>query len=322
MKEMRMLQFLKEWTLPIAILTGMAAYFIGNQLPLPGAVRHGILESIHTLQPCLLFAMLFVAFCKVKPSELRPRKWHVWLLLIQTSVFSLCCILLWLFPLFSARYAIECFLLLLLCPTATACAVVTQKLGGDAATTTTYTILINIAVALLAPLLLPLAHPHEGLTFLPAFLLILRKVFPILILPLLLAWLVRYALPHLHRCILRTRDLAFYLWAVALSLAIAVSCRALMQSGEPWEHVLVIAVVSLASCLLQFYLGKRIGGHDGYRTEGGQALGQKNTVFVIWLGYTFLSPVSAIAGGFYSIWHNVVNSYQLWKKAKESSESR
>lgn len=319
---MRILRFIKNWTLPIAILTGILAYFVGTRLPLSGNTRHEILESIHLIQPCLLFCMLFVAFCKVKPSELRPRIWHLWLLLIQTSIFAFCCLLLWLFPHLTARYAVECLLLVFICPTATACAVVTQKLGGDAATTTTYTILINMAVAFLAPLLLPLAHPHEGLTFLPAFLTILGKVLPILVLPLLLAWLVRYTMPRLHGYILRTRDLAFYLWAIALSLAIAVSCRALMQSGETMIHVMVIAAISLTACLLQFYFGRRIGNRYGYRTEGGQALGQKNTVFVIWLGYTFLSPVSAIAGGFYSIWHNVVNSYQLWKARKESSDSR
>ncbi|MCI6725792.1 MAG: transporter, partial [Bacteroidales bacterium] len=42
-----------------------------------------------------------------------------------------------------------------------------------------------------------------------------------------------------------------------------------------------------------------------------QALGQKNTVFAIWMGYTFLTPVSSLAGGFYSIWHNIFNAWQL-----------
>ena len=37
---------------------------------------------------------------------------------------------------------------------------------------------------------------------------------------------------------------------------------------------------------------------------------------IIWLGYTFLSPITATAGGFYSVWHNVVNSWQLYKYRK------
>jgi BASS family bile acid:Na+ symporter len=40
-------------------------------------------------------------------------------------------------------------------------------------------------------------------------------------------------------------------------------------------------------------------------------MGQKNTVFAIWLGYTFMTPETAIVGGLYSIWHNIYNSWQL-----------
>ena len=47
-----------------------------------------------------------------------------------------------------------------------------------------------------------------------------------------------------------------------------------------------------------------------------QSLGQKNTVFAIWMGYTFFTPVTAVAGGFYSVWHNIVNSWQLYRQRK------
>ena len=78
-----------------------------------------------------------------------------------------------------------------------------------------------------------------------------------------------------------------------------------------------IAVASLLACLAQFGFGKYVGTKEGERISAGQACGQKNTVFAIWLGYTFLDPVTALAGGFYSIWHNVINSYQLYKKRKK-----
>lgn len=45
-------------------------------------------------------------------------------------------------------------------------------------------------------------------------------------------------------------------------------------------------------------------------------MGQKNTVFAIWMGLMFLDPVTSVTGGFYSIWHNIVNSWQLYKKNK------
>lgn len=299
------------------MISGALAYYICSQLPLTYEVKHDILSVIEVLQPVLLFIMLFVAFCKIKPTDLKPHRWHLWLLLTQCLLFIVACLFLWAYPTSGARVIVEGFMLAIICPTATACAVVTQKLGGDSAATTSYTIIINLVVALLCPLLLPVAHPQPGLTFLPAFMVIINKVFPLLIVPLFLAWFVRYLMPSFHKRIVATKDLAFYMWAVSLAIAIAVTCKALAHSHESMWNVGGIAVVTLVACLFQFTFGKWIGSHYGKRMEAGQALGQKNTVFIIWLGYTFLSPITAAAGGFYSVWHNLVNSWQLYKKRKE-----
>ena len=313
----KLIRFLKNWTLPVSMISGALAYYICSQLPLTYEVKHDILSVIEVLQPVLLFIMLFVAFCKIKPTDLKPHRWHLWLLLTQCLLFIVACLFLWAYPTSGARVIVEGFMLAIICPTATACAVVTQKLGGDSAATTSYTIIINLVVALLCPLLLPVAHPQPGLTFLPAFMVIINKVFPLLIVPLFLAWFVRYLMPSFHKRIVATKDLAFYMWAVSLAIAIAVTCKALAHSHESMWNVGGIAVVTLVACLFQFSFGKWIGSHYGKRMEAGQALGQKNTVFIIWLGYTFLSPITAAAGGFYSVWHNLVNSWQLYKKRKE-----
>ena len=314
----KIITFLKNWTLPVSMISGALAYYICRQLPLSYEVKFDILTVIEILQPVLLFLMLFVAFCKIKPTDLKPHRWHLWLLLTQCLLFAAACAALWLHPSTGLRVIIEGFMLAIICPTATACAVVTQKLGGDSAATTSYTIIINMVVALLCPLLLPVAHPQEGLTFFPAFMVIIHKVFPLLIVPLFLAWFVRYLMPSFHKRIVATKDLAFYMWAVSLAIAIAVTCKALAHSHESMWNVGGIAVVTLVACLFQFSFGKWIGSHYGKKMEAGQALGQKNTVFIIWLGYTFLSPITAAAGGFYSVWHNLVNSWQLYKKRKES----
>lgn len=313
----KIITFLKNWTLPVSMISGALAYYICRQLPLSYEVKFDILTVIEVLQPVLLFLMLFVAFCKIKPTDLKPHRWHLWLLLTQCLLFAAACAALWLYPSTGLRVIIEGFMLAIICPTATACAVVTQKLGGDSAATTSYTIIINMVVALLCPLLLPVAHPQEGLTFFPAFMVIIHKVFPLLIVPLFLAWFVRYLMPSFHKRIVATKDLAFYMWAVSLAIAIAVTCKALAHSHESMWNVGGIAVVTFVACLFQFSFGKWIGSHYGKKMEAGQALGQKNTVFIIWLGYTFLSPITAAAGGFYSVWHNLVNSWQLYKKRKE-----
>ena len=320
-----LLRFLKNWTLPVSMICGILAYFLGRELPLSPEAKGDVLHFVETLQPILLFVMLYIAFCKVSPSQLRPHKWQFWVLLTQGGLFAAVCIIMYMVPLSvgenantTFHFALEAFMLAIICPTATACAVVTQKLGGDSASTTSYTILINLVVALLIPLLLPITLMQSHLTCLTAFVTIIKKVFPLLIFPLLLAWGTRFLLPRLHTKILSVRDLAFYLWAVALALAIAITCRALAHSNESLAAVSSIALATLIACIFQFTFGWWIGKHYGFRMEAGQAMGQKNTIFIIWLGYTFLCPISATAGGFYSIWHNIVNSYQLYKKRKSA----
>lgn len=313
---MNVIRFIKNWTLPISMLTGAISYFIYVSIPILAPTKPWVISLISYLQPFLIFCMLFVTFCKVSPRDLRLCRWHVWLVLFQIVSFALLSVVLIVFPNIDSRIVIEGAMLCLICPTATAAAVVTGKLGGNAATLVTYTIIANVATALIAPVLLPMAHPHEGLTFGPAFFMIIKKVFPILICPLLLAWLVRYLFPAFHGLVLKCKDLAFYLWAFSLAIAIAVTVRSIVHANvNPWLEV-GVAAASLVCCVAQFAFGKRVGTHYGERISAGQALGQKNTVFIIWMGYTFLSPVMSVAGGFYSVWHNVINSYQLYKKRK------
>ena len=65
--------------------------------------------------------------------------------------------------------------------------------------------------------------------------------------------------------------------------------RELINSKVGFIYAAGLGAVSLAACVLQFALGWLVGKKYGERTTAGQALGQKNTVFAIWMGYTFLS---------------------------------
>jgi len=225
----------------------------------------------------------------------------------------------------SSPVLIESAMLCFICPTATAAAVVTRKLGGDVPGITTYIVLINILAAVLIPLIVPLVRPETGVAFGTAFSMILAKVFPLLITPCLCAWLVRYLMPGLLRKLLRYPELPFYLWAVALTLAIAVTTKSIVNTHLTVRMLLWMALVSLVSCVLQFAIGRWTGGvlvprkyqgalvsaQECNKITAGQSLGQKNTVFAIWMGYTFMTPETAIIGGLYSIWHNIYNSWQL-----------
>ena len=304
-------RFLKRWALPLSMMTGVAGYFAFVALRLPQEVHVEANRVIAVVQPALLFMMLFLSFCRIRPSDLRLCRWHVPLLAIQTGLFAALAALIILHPSISGRMVYESAMLCLICPTATAAAVIVRKLGGSAAHLVTYTVMINVVVSIVVPRVAPLIHPQEGLSFVRAFMAIMARVFPLLICPMLLAWLIRYTLPRLNDLLLQSGDLPFYLLTVSLALAFAVSTRSIVHSTAGFIQLAAIALVSLACCLFQFWAGRKCGRADAI--TAGQSLGQKNTVFLIWLSYTFFTPVTAIAGGFYCIWHNVINSIQLNK---------
>ena len=310
---MKIITFLKDWALIIAIISGVVGYFIYSALPLSHDMHLAAGHFVNIMQPTLIFSMLFLTFCKINPHDLKLHRWHLRLLLIQGGMFTAIGTALIMMPHSPLRVILEGTMILLICPTATAAAVITGKLGGDMSSVTTYTILINLLTALLIPTLVPLVHPNPDLDLVNAALLILGKVFPLLLMPLIAALLIRYLIPPLHRRLVKMQELSFYLWAVALSLAIAVTTRSIAHSTVSINTQLWLVAVSAICCAFQFWAGRRIGAKYGEKITAGQALGQKNTVLAIWVGYTFFSPVTSIAGGFYSIWHNLVNTWQLSK---------
>lgn len=310
-----MIQLLRDWALVFSMAAGVSGYFLFAALPL-GPEAHAIANAaVGFMQPALIFAMLFLTFCKVNPRALRLRPWHGRLLLIQGGLFSALALTLVMMPVSGLRVVMEGAMICLICPTATAAAVITRKLGGNLNDIITYTILINLLAALLVPLWVPFVHPAPGVSIGASAAMILGKVFPLLLLPLLCALGIRQFFPALHRRLEGWSGASFYLWVVALALAMAVTTRSMVHSAYGWTTQLWLGAISLVCCAFQFIVGRRIGTRWNDKITAGQALGQKNTVFAIWLGYTFFTPVTALAGGFYSVYHNIVNSVQLYHHA-------
>ena len=313
----RIIAFLKNWTLPIAMIIGAASYFIYRSIPALDDTHAAVNRAIAFVQPALIFTMLFLTFCKIQPRDLRLSPWQGWALLLQCGTFALGALLLLLAPKGHWTVIVEGFIICMICPTATAAAVVTRKLGGNVGTLTAYTIIINLAAAILVPILVPLIHPNAELTFLSSFLRIIGRVFPLLFGPFLLATIFRHLLPKVTERLSQYHDLAFYLWAVALALAIAVTTKSIVHADCPWTYQLGIASASALACIIQFAVGRHVGRKHHDMISAAQACGQKNIIFAIWMCYTFMTPVTSIAGGFYSVWHNIYNSYQLYKKGKK-----
>ncbi|NDV57777.1 bile acid:sodium symporter family protein [Bacteroides sp. 519] len=293
-----MIKFLKDWTLPVAMCAGVLGY--------PLFVRLGFLT------PALVFTMLLFTFTKISVSDLKPKPLHLWLLIIQIAGTFGVYYLLRGYDEILAQAVMMC----VICPTATSAAVITAKLGGSAASVSTYTFLSNIATAIVVPLFFPVIEPHADVSFIQSVLIILNRVFILLICPFILAWLIRRFTPKIHQKMLGLHEVAFYLWAVALAIVTSQILSSLLNYSADWSIAALTALGTFIICCLQFFLGKTLGSVYNDRVSGGQALGQKNTVLAIWMAHTYLNPLAAIGPGFYVLWQNMINSWQLWKKRK------
>ena len=299
------------------MLIGTLAYLVFAKWSFLAPAKPYVNSFVSIITPWLIFAQLLLTFCKIDLKELKPKRWHLWLLMIQGFSCALTAGVLLCVPMGELSKGFwEGMMVCLICPTATAAAVITGKLGGNAATLTTYTLLSNLLGAVMVPLVFPLVEPHEGLTFWSAFFRILSKVFPLLLAPFFVALFLKHYVRNVHRWLMEHSGMAFYIWAFALALVMGQTARSLINSNlSAW----LVALGGLFTCAVQFLLGKRIGSVYHDRISAGQALGQKNTVLAIWMASAYLHPLATIAPGSYVLWQNIVNSYQLWKKRKKEN---
>lgn len=130
------------------------------------------------------------------------------------------------------------------------------EIGGSAASLTTYTLIANIGAAIAVPILFPLIEANPGISFIDAFLVILSKVFPLLICPFLAAWFLQRFIPKVHKVLLGYHELAFYLWGISLAIVTAQTLYSLINDPADGLTEIMIAVVALIACCLQFFWAK------------------------------------------------------------------
>ncbi len=315
---MKVIKFIKKWTLLCAIAFGLTVYFLFTGVP--SLQSAGIVAGGWCVRavPYLIFLLLYLTFCKIDMDNMRPRAWHFWLQLIRTSLSGFFVMLVLLFghagP--EVKLVLEGCFVCFICPTAASAAVVTEKLGGSIASLTVFTLIANIVTIIIVPLFFPMVEKSSDITFLYAFTLILDRVVKVLLLPLCLALFTRHFLPRAADWIKHRKNLAFYIWCANLSIVTGMTAHNIANAAVDGWALFLLLVLPLAVTIVQFSIGKWVGGFYGDRVSAGQALGQKNTVVGIWLTVTFLNPVAAVAPGAYVLWQNLVNSWQLWCKEK------
>lgn len=306
--------FLRNWTLPVAIFVGTVFYLVFAYTPSLDAAGDALLPVFETLLPLSIFCTLFITFSKVDFHLMRLRRWHLYILLTQLLLVALLTALtLYIVHCPLSILLLESILICVIAPCASASPVVTAKLGGDLTQMTTFVLLSSVSMALLIPAVFPLLEPREGITFWVAFLQILRRLATVLLLPLLLGAIVRHWVKPLYQWFVRTPDLGFYCWCVSLSITAGLTVRNIVHSHAGSHLLGDIALLTLATALVQFGIGRLIGRMTGEHICTGQGMFQKNTGLAIWIAYMFLTPEASIGAGCYVLWQNIINSVELWR---------
>ena len=314
---MKAFSFFRKFALPCSLVLGALGYLIFANVPFLQPLGDAVGPRLVELMPVVLFALLYVTFCKIEIKEMKPKAWHFVLQLIRTSLALLMVIAICLFGKnYETKVILEGAFICFICPTAAAVAVVTEKLGGSIGSLTTYTVIANIFTMIIIPSLFPMVEKGADVSFLYMSMMVFRNVTTVLVVPLLLALLSRKFLPRFVDKVKSVKDLGFYMWCFNLTILMGETLRNFLHATVSGWILALLLIVPLAVCLVQFAIGKVVGRHWDASISAGQALGQKNTIVGIWLTLTFLNPLAAVAPGAYVVWQNLVNGWQLWYKEK------
>ena len=290
------MQRFRPYVLPVAIILGL--------------LLHRWCAMFSFLVPYIIFTILLLTFSAVDLRRLKFSPLDLWLMLFQIVVSTGCYLLIKLFG--GDNIIAEGVLIGVLCPVASSVAVISCLLGANRATVTTYTIVGNLMVALVAPIVFTLIGHHPEMGLWQSFLLMFTKIGSTLALPFLLALALQLWLPGVNAVVRRFNIMGFYLWACALLFTLGQTIDFIFLHGRGnWSSIAWLGALSLLFCVIQFGTGRLIGRRYGNRIGGGQLLGQKNTAFGIWMANTFLSPLAAVFLAFYSVYQNLFNAWQM-----------
>lgn len=315
-----MVRFLKDWTLPVSMGIGAATYLVFNYVPQLDAAAMFFAPIMEAILPLFMFLVLFVTFCKVDFHKMRPVWWHLWVSVFNLLFVGIVMVVILGIGLQGDKLILfEALLMCIISPCATAAAVVTQKLGGNLEQMTTFTFLSNFLTVLLVPVCFPMIEKGADISFMAAFSKILYQVVILLVVPMGLAYIVKHFMKGLHARIIAVKDLSFYLWGCSLMIVTGTTVKNIIHAEASIVLLSAIAMLGLVLCVIQFAVGRFIGHYFNHTQEAGQALGQKNTAFAIWLGITYLNPLSSVGPGCYILWQNIINSFEIWQERKKAT---
>lgn len=289
--------------MPVGLLLGVLSGVFIPEIVIPAN------ESI----PYFIALMLLTTYSKLDFKEIKVSRMPVFMIVFQYAVAILSYLALYFWnPLF-AQQAFIC----LICPVATSAPVIALMLGANIAVLVSFTLVSYVAIAILTPFLLPIVGGTQGIHFLATSWMIARQIIPLILLPLIVAYLFKNYLPKADSFLQKHHGISFYLWSITLVLVIGKATTfVLAQPSDMIPVEIGLAAISLVACVFQFVAGHATGARFGNKVAGTQGLGQKNTAIAMWLAFEYLNPLVSVGLAAYSVWQNIINSTQIYLKGR------
>lgn len=142
MKISLLLKKLRPYTLLISIFLGLVTFICFHNISYLAPIKP-IANSVYNTLPYLLFFILFFAFSKINFKQMKPKRWHFYLALLQLVVSSIIVLIAVTSNLENNIYLCGA-LVCIITPTAASASVIASKLGGCQSSLTTYIIISNI----------------------------------------------------------------------------------------------------------------------------------------------------------------------------------
>ena len=290
-----MLRIFRKWGLLIS-------FVIGGMLP--------DLQAYSWLIPYFVGIMLTITLTGMEITQLRPRREHFLLL-----VANLCMGLLpWgCLHLLGYENLAEAAFLACITGAAASSPVVVHLLGGKTEFAAVGLLLNSVLASVTIPLLAPFTiTPRAGLTLsrFQIFLVVLDQVLVMLILPCIVAMLLRWLLPASKRISRKLSDFSFSLWMLSMVLVAATGVTRIIQTGTGANQILPYFILAAVLCTLGFILGRLLGGKN-YAMEIGQCLGQKNTAVGIYIALCYCSPLVFLGPTLHLLCQHIFNTWQF-----------
>ena len=258
----------------------------------------------------LLMVMLFFSFLEIKFKRQTFQKSVLWVLLANIVVGFLSYALL---ISFDSTFALTAFLTAI-APTAIAAPVIISFIKGEIEYVVASVLVTNISSALIIPVALPyLIGVQADINIRISVWEVLQPVMIVMFVPLILAQVVSYLPSETQGFLRKGKHYSFAIWLLNLFLISANASNFLRnENANSISTLLIIALISLVLCIVNFGLGALLGGRQNWQ-EASQSLGQKNLSFVIWIALTFINPLVAMGPTFYILYHHLYNSWSIYQ---------